>query len=625
MAQVRDVFPVYRILLLIRRHWAMALICWSLPVGIAALSSLATTPLYRSESSIEVRPETSSMSTSIEDRLFGASQSMWDTYYQTQKELILSPEVLDAAIRNLPEPLKKNFLASPAPHRKLAGHVQIETTRKTFMLNVSCVAENPANAQHLTQAMVAAYVDSSKNWLRQVKERAARSFSDQTLPEIRKKIAETEKKLDDFQAAIGYVNLENEFASLLESRRRVHQRLLEIRLARARVKSEIDALRKFRQGGTSGMYHPRLSSNRQLEQLGNTRARILEEIGRESQDLKDTHPRIQELKAQLETVDRSIDEVIEGNLAGLDSELVAGQEEEADVNREGEAVARKLEQVGNQLQTFRKLLSEVTAANDLLRSYQKNYTEALITIGSEPTNLRVVKPANLPLDPFSPDLRRDLTMGGIVGLALSLGLLVVVDQFRKKVLSLGEIESLLGLQILGEVTHARGSGANGPELEALRAQVQLRMGRIAGRALAVIGSSPGDGTADLAEQLAAVLAGNARRVLLIQACAEGDSQIHPGAVTGLDLVKPDPSAGRAGLWVQQEIARWKMPDSPYAMILVDTGPLLGQPDAIAIAAACDAALLVLRVGHSGIHRAQETCRNVMEFQKHLLGAAVHSA
>jgi non-specific protein-tyrosine kinase len=252
------------------------------------------------------------------------------------------------------------------------------------------------------------------------------------------------------------------------------------------------------------------------------------------------------------------------------------------------------------------------------------------------TTLRVLAPADVPTTPASPNLKVDVLVGAVIGTLLGLSVALIRRSLDKSVRTREALEELTGLPLLGTVPYDKPSRRTpsliparprGQVAEAVR---QLRVNlRAAGTgssctSLLVTSAVAGEGKTSLVVNLAAAFALEGDRVLLIEADLRrpsvgnylginptaglstvllGESQPHDAVESwggGLfDVLTsgpiPENPSELLGKWTSGMLTDL---ESRYDFVLIDSPALLPVADASVLARACDAALLVVRHGHT---------------------------
>ena len=285
--------------------------------------------------------------------------------------------------------------------------------------------------------------------------------------------------------------------------------------------------------------------------------------------------------------------------------------------------------------------------------------------GQKPAvRLTVVSVAEIPTAPVSPQPARNLALALAVGLLLGAVLAAARHSLDSTVKSLEELEEAAGEPALGAVPFDAsasrtpiigGRHTHGHRAEAyrkIRTSLQFVDVDRAHKVLLVTSSVPAEGKSVTACNLALSLAETGRRVLLIDADLRRPRAARylglPGGA-GLTSVLLNQSSHTAAVqswgltpfWV---LASGAIPPNPsemlgsqhmhklladlrdeYDVILVDAPPVLPVADALAIAPACDGAILVVRYGRTRRDQVTQTAAALRKAEVDVLGTVLNRA
>jgi succinoglycan biosynthesis transport protein ExoP len=649
----------------LRRRWLLFLLAASLPAAAGIAYTWNLKPQYRPQATLEVRPEMSLVSADASDAAYAASLPMWTNFYRTQEALLRSPGLLQAVLEAVSEPAVRKHLAAADPVRSLGERLDIEKAESSYIMKVGFIDEDPGHATEVVNTLVALHLRDSNRRLRELKDEALEVLSTETLPVIRQRFDEAEKSLQRFQGETGYADFEEQYASLVEARRRVGSRLSEVRLKGFRIRSDRNAFREFENGGAEGLYHEAFHVTRALEPLATQRAALTAELARQQEVLKEKHPRLLELGRELASVEERIREAVQGLLHSLRTSLVSLEEEEESLAGEELRIEARMGQSRRHLTEYRRLVAERTTSEELHNAYLKRQDETRATSASGQAGVRIVDPATPPREPYRRS-RWLLDLSIVAGLLLGAGAVLLAEQADDRILSSKEVDVFLGLDLLGEIPRLKGSppAGKGPwlvdedsdpaELEAfraLRAQLITRLEDPPSAKIILVASAEvGEGKTTVAANLARVLATQERKVLLL------DGELRRPSLKGLlgnprgagleellrgeVLLKEAAQASRIPgvdvLGAEEELLgatdvasapRFQMilraAREQYDYIVIDSAPLNVVSESALIARRADATVLVVRLGMTSRTSALGARKRLSDLRVRLLGAVVN--
>ena len=367
-----------------------------------------------------------------------------------------------------------------------------------------------------------------------------------------------------------------------------------------------------------------------------------------------SYPRLGEARANLASIDRSIQDEISRVAARAKNDFQIARHAEEESRNDFDTEKRRADSLNDKAIEFAIVRQEAEDSRGLYEDLLKRLKEAGVLQGLRSSNITVVDPGRTPSRPKQPNIPVYLCVSLIVGLFLGACAALVADSIDDKIQSVEEIERELELVPLGILPHlgeprwygghgnaasprgkAQATGVNSlaifadpnsPYTEALRAlrtALLLAKSSIPPQLLLITSSVAGEGKSILSANLAAVLAQGGKKVLLVDADLHKPSlgtKLGLQSTTGLSEfltdelrfehivevarlsklhvltsgpIPPFPADLLASPRMEEGINRWRQ---SYDFIVLDSPPVLLVTDAMILASLADATLLVARYG-----------------------------
>ncbi len=380
---------------------------------------------------------------------------------------------------------------------------------------------------------------------------------------------------------------------------------------------------------------------------------------------------------------------MENAIAELEKEAVSAALETAKKKEEltGEAYEKSkqaaidMNSLAVQFEILKKMVEANSQAYVMLLQKTK---QAEIDQGFVGHNITIVNQATLPLSPVSPNAKRIILFGAILGLVGGIGLALGLDYFDGAAQTERDIEKRLNVPILGAVPHIRTGvtgdiwGANGyKELDPRISTVEFVAHRFptapftdavrivhntastlvsgtSGATMCVSSALPLEGKTLLSVVMATVVASENKKVLII----DGDlrrPRIHSvfkskpvdaglsDLITGrcLDIKEAIRKSSVPGLYY---MTSGTIPDNPVALlksermhdimeackkafdfIILDAPPVLGLVDATILSGHADGLILVAKAGSTPMEVLRRAKDSVFRGQVRLLGVVLNMA
>jgi uncharacterized protein involved in exopolysaccharide biosynthesis len=266
---------------------------------------------------------------------------------------------------------------------------------------------------------------------RQEQARAASQWLAGEIDNLRNKVAEAEARVEDFRSKSSLFVGTNNTTLSNQQMGELNTQLNNARALRSDTEAKARLIREMLQGGKPIEASEVLNSEL-MRRLSEQRVTLRAQLAEQSSTLLDNHPRIKELKAQLNDLDRQIRDEAGKISRALDNDArIAGGRVES--------LSAALDQLKNQATNsngqdvkLRALEREAKAQRDLLESYLAKYREANTreNIDAAPGDGRIISRAILSNTPAYPKKLPIVLIATLATLLLSTGLIVTGELLR---------------------------------------------------------------------------------------------------------------------------------------------------------------------------------------------------
>jgi len=315
------------------------------------------------------------------------------------------------------------------------------------------------------------------------------------------------------------------------------------------------------------------------------------------------------------------------------------------------------------------LMRDVQVAQDIYVGTLNNIQQLKLVAAGKVASVRQVDEARVPEEPVSPKRPLFIGLAAIAGLMLGIGTAFVREMLYGGVTDAQDIERYAGLNVYGAIPFSQAqkslnagmqSGRPGkyllaesnpdePSIESLRSlrtALSFAMLEAPNNRLLLTGPAPGIGKSFISANLASVLCGGNKRVLLVDADmrrghlhqyfgrgrGQGLSNVlagHSAAETviqrevspGLDLLTTGsipPNASEL-LLSDRMNSLMELLGSRYDMVVIDTPPVLAVSDTPTMAAIAGTVFLVARFQKTAIGEISESARRLQRANASLKG------
>ncbi|MGA9583173.1 MAG: polysaccharide biosynthesis tyrosine autokinase [Allosphingosinicella sp.] len=656
--------------------WRIVAKWWWLIAGIAVacllaaiVISLMITPLYRAQATIEVNPE----GVQVVGKEIGEVQpNQMDAraFLNTQVGLLKSRSLAERVARstNLAnnEAMFEQDMSRQARESAAAslvqGSVAVEAQRDSSLIAIAVESDDPDRAARLANAYADNFIQSNME-RRYEATSYARNFLQQRIAAVKTRLEQSERQLVAYAKAQGILTLAVDTGgtgSVRQEQSIDAATLIQTNNALAQAKSDrIAAEQAFRQGA-GAQSRAAAINDPTVQALGQQRAKLEAEYQQKLALFKPDFPEMVQLRSQIDSLEKEIGRQrsnVSGSASGTlqaDYQAALARENalQAKVN-EGKAGLMALRERSIQ---YTILQREVDTNRSLYDALLQRFKEVGVAGGVGANVVSVVDRAQVPNEPFEPNLPLNIVIGLAIGLMLGLGTAFSIEWIDDTIKTPDDVGTKLGLASLGVIPGVGKGLAVREQLEDPRSQIseayqsvrtalQFSTDHGVPRSLLVTSTRASEGKSSTALALAQTLASLGPSVLLIDAdlrkptfrgptsTSQGLSTllagsekvaecVHPTQMERLFLlpsgpIPPNPAellaTGRFREILDEALQR-------FDHIIIDSPPVLGLADAPMLASSTEGTLMVIEAGAIRRAAALNSVNRLRASEARLMGA-----
>lgn len=680
-----------RYLAIVRQHLLPAAVVFVL-VFVATLAfGLRQPKQYRATATIHVASSSRDplKEVSAEYKLGADNTWSYGRYIDTQSRMVTSRQVLDTVadeldlahdeeflgLSEMPDgPEKQRSMAMADPVARIQNMLVAEPLRDTEFMAVHYVSGDPNRAASVANAVVDAYVAYNSATRRTATTRAG-TWLEGRVQELRQQTIDAEEALLQFREKHTFSG------ASIEEAIEINQATI-LRLAEAQTEVELQRLSQESrwQGDVldsdTASALPELVEDRVLQEMRVQLFEVQRDKALQSARYGEKHPSMETLEIpedQLTAlIDQQTEDIVEAERNGI---RVLTLNEDAI----GRALAREQDQAIelSRLQVeYRRLERNLAQLTSLLELVESRYQETLLASQMEGNNVSILEYARVPDGAFKPDMRLIALTGLLLAAALGVGVALLLDRLDVRVRSQGQLESELGLRVLGimplprkaerteAATKRAGSGPRQPHhvtllqedarhstlaecLRTVRTNLLFVGGDRALRRILVTSASPEEGKSAFISNLAVTMAAAGKRTIMVDTdlrrpvqhkafglarergqltqVLSGEVDL-PQAIVHTDddhldlLLCGRAAASPAELLGSRQFSRLlEQLEERYDCILLDSPPIMPVSDPIVLSQLVDAVILVVRHNVSNRHAVRSALRRLRDVEAPLAG------
>ena len=676
-----DLRAYWRILVKRRRLIASVV---AATIALALLLTLMTQPLYRASAMIQIDKEPAPIVQTTGAQYYdGWDPEFLNTQYELLKSRALAERVANeldldgGALANLDDPgwlgrvmgllrpeskdsKARAAQAAPAADRaavlkQAAGVVQggltVMPIAESRLVNLNFDSPDPQFSTRVVNAVAEGFIASSLE-RRMGTNSYAKTYLEDQLRQTKGKLEDSERKLVEFAQKEGLVNTGGDGTSLAT------QNLTDLNGALAEAQSQrIRSEARWRQASSGGAMPADMLSASGIQGLQTQRAALMGQYQQKLAVFKPDYPEMQQLKRQMDEIDRQIGAESGRIRASVKAEYDAASKQESMLVGQINALRGQALDVDTRSIQYNILKREADTNRQLYDSLLQRFKEVGAAGDVRSNNISIVDRAQGGWR-FKPNLFMNLLYGIAAGLLLGVLGAFVLEFLDDTLKTPEDLEQKLRLAVLGIIPKlgpkesvasvaADPRSAFSEAYRSVRTALQFSTDHGVPRSLLITSASPSEGKSTTALALARDLAQLGRRVLLIDGDLRNPS-LHKQLGLRSEIGLSNLLAGASGLSdavqeTQHErlhvMLAGPLPPNPaellsgskllslltvaterYDQIIIDGPPVLGLADAPILANAVEGTLLVVTSAKTRISTAQAALKRLLSARARVIGA-----
>ena len=665
-----------------RRNLWLILAIVAAVLAAAVVYTLLQTPLYTARGTVQINDQGAAvLGEELDQQLDGGTDWDVDRFLNTQLDILRSRALAERVAARLDLYSSQRFHAAmevPMPdgatperlRRELViGLLQqgfaVDLPRSTRIAALTFTSADPVISAEVSNAFAEEFIQASLQ--RSFDSSAyARNFVAEQLDEARARLESSERELNDYARSAGLIRTRNPApgdeeaggggssvttSSLLQLNQAANEAQAQRVAAESRWRAE---------NATPLLSSETVLADPTVQTLLTQRAQTRAQLQAARERYLDEHPVVQQLQSELGTVENQLSStarnVRQGVRARYDAALAAERQLGARVRQlEGETLAEQDRSV-----RYNTLAREADTNRQLYEGLLQRYRELNASAGVASSNLTIIDRADVPLGPSSPDLARNLALALLLGLMLAGGLVFLRDQLDDRIRIPEDVESKVGLPLLGVVPKPAGGESMADALDDPKSQVSEAMNSLRQslghstregipRILLVTSAQPTEGKSTTSFAIARGFARIGRPVTLIDADLRRptmhrrlDLPNDAGLATLLTSDRPTREFRQStGIENLSAISAGPQVPSPTELltgprmaaileelagddgiVVIDSPPVLGLADAPSLASVADGTAFVIEADRGGRGAIKAALRRLRAADANLVGAVL---
>jgi capsular exopolysaccharide synthesis family protein len=635
-----------------RRHIPLVLGVMAVVLVADIAYTFTATPKYTGTATIYYAPRPDQIS---KDQAPQMQDQARDQAVDTQVEVIKSPLIADAVINELgldhdPDkdfaPKGDDLKLSPAQARdalitRVVKHLKVKRVGQTLLITISYTNANTNKAANIANTFAAKFIQHDIND-KLSSSRDANVLLNSQIDDMRMKVEAADAAVEAYKSANGLLGLDKDANTLSQQNIGViNQQLAIARSDEAAARAKLAAAeRQLKDGSNGGDVAAALGSTT-IGQLRQKRAELSAQVALLQTRYGPMHPDLKNAEAQVQDTDTQIQSEINRILSGLSADVEIAHSKTQSIEASLAGAKGVLSSGAAASVKLAELQRNADAASQLYENVLARVKETSAQQAVSQSDSRIDTPATATSEPSSPNIPLNLLLGLVLGMGLGVGAAAIRERWNAQVTNLDDVEGKLGLAFLGTIPTMQSSIEKPTTKEPIDAVVAHPLSAFAesfrslatnllhsnpGASVQILGITsalPSEGKTVTSISVARVQAMSGQSVVLVDCdlrrrstdilfkglgpIEAGLTELIEGSV-GLDQVlRIDEKSGAHYIPLTSRAHMAKAPFSTpafddllvelrrrYALVVLDTPPLLPVVDTRVLAQKVDALVLLVR-------------------------------
>lgn len=629
----------------------------------AVVVTFLTQPLYLASTTLEINPPSVEI---LEDSKSKAIANDRE-FLATQYGLIASRNLAERVAQELNLASNEDFVPAEgdrAARLKTAADIlqrdmDIKPAKASRLVDISYSSESPVLSAQVANSFADNFINSNLE-RRYEASSYARNFLERQIANVKTELEKSERQLVAYAQQQGIIKTgTGEAGSDSDADSLAGASLVALNQALADAQTKrINAEQAYRQSQSA---RTTAEVNESTVALRNQRAALEAEYQEKLTRFQPTYPDMVSLRSRIDELNKQT-RAEASNIAGgrantlLAEFQAAAASERALQGRVNQLKSSVLDLRGRSIR-YTILRREVDTNRALYDALLQRYKEIGVAGGIGTNLVSIVDRAEVPANPYKPNLFFNLLIGLVLGLMAGIGTAFILEFLNDTIKTPDDVRDKLGLTSLGAIPKKERQNSLAEELKdqtspvseayfSVRTSLQFTTEHGAPKTLLVTSTRAAEGKSSTTLALAQNFARIGNSVLLIDADLRKPAFVTGSEPVGLSRLLTNSDPLRVHLLKTQSENLWIVPCGPlppnpaellasprlkailaeaasqFDMVIVDGPPVLGLADAPLLGAVCRGTLMVVESGKTRTKAVLDAINRLRGSGSHIIGAVL---
>lgn len=545
--------------------------------------------------------------------------------------------------------------------RMVSGSIIVTPIKNSNLVNISYQSTDPEQAARIVNSVARAYIEEVLD-IKMSSSQYAMKWMTEKAEEERQRLERSERALQEYMKNKDIVTLQDRLAIVPERLSEVASKLAAAETRRKDRESLYNQVKNLTGDMETAQTMPAIASDPTVQSLRSQILKSEQNVAELSKKFGQKHPSMITAQDELKGLREKRDAEIRRVISSIRNEYELAKSSEENLRSLAGQTKTETLNLTEKFVQYGVLKREAETSKQLFDAIVKRIKEQGVTQDIQTVNVWVVENADVPKSPSKPNKPRNILLGLIIGLMGGIGLAFFVEYLDNTVKSPEELESRIGIPVLGMVQLVR-SGQNqiegiimsdpkSPVAESyrlIRTALVLSSPDKPPRNILITSMSPAEGKSATALNIAMTFAQSERAVLLIDADlrkprihklfglentkglstylagASDITIVTPKAMPKLRVVTSGPTPPNPSELIGSNRMKVLLKElsTKFDVIVWDSPPFLSVADSMLLSKMLDGTLIVAKAGSTTYEALQRGVRSLSDIGAHCLGSIIN--
>ncbi|CAN1213229.1 polysaccharide biosynthesis tyrosine autokinase [Tumidithrix helvetica PCC 7403] len=475
-----DSLKLKRLIRTLRKRWLVVLATSVTVFAGTAYYTFTRTPLYQSSASLLIDNTTIPVAADLPSVNPTSSGIMVrDANLSTEIAILKSRPLIESAIAKLKtktgKPIDNLFVQT------VVDNLTIRPEKDAMVLRLTYRDSNPQRARDILESLSDTYAEYSLKD-RRTKSSNAIKFIEAKLPEVRKQLEKSALAMTQFRKTYNIVDPESYAASVYKMRENLEQQAQDLQIKIAQTQRQYEEIqRQVGKPTDVALSSAMLAQDSTYQSLVKQYQEAVTNYSLERTRFSENTPSVQGLKDRRDQLYRLMQaqaQTLLGNKApvtGLSTEIpaqaggssiqqnlatqlfdaqtaIAVQQAQVNSIRSAQSqISTVFAQIPQLQQKYTELQRQLALDTSIFTKLSEKLEELRIAEAQEISSWRELEPPFLPTSPISPDINRNLLLGGLAGIVFGIALAYLLERSDQRIREVDEVKELIDIPLLGAI------------------------------------------------------------------------------------------------------------------------------------------------------------------------------